>query len=94
MCSLSRPVYTDYSLVLLSIPLFPASAYFTCVAVPCGGAGVIVGGLLIFFTKSSGRRAALQNWIVTLIGLGPVFVFLITCPTLKLVGVTEPYFNG
>lgn len=63
-------------------------------AIPSGGVGVIIGSLIIYFTKSKGRRAALINWVVTLIALPPIFVFFLNCPTVQLVGVTVEYPDG
>ena len=63
-------------------------------AIPAGGAGVIAGALIIYFTKSKGRQVALINWIVSLLIILPVFVFLVRCPTLDLAGVTVPYSDG
>lgn len=60
-------------------------------AIPGGGAGVFIGALIIYFTKSKGRNVALINWIVTLIALFPTLIFLVHCPTLELVGVTVEY---
>ena len=68
--------------------------YTFFLAIPCGGAGVLVGGVIVFFTKSKGRRAALVNWIVSLVVLGPMLVFLIHCPTVNLAGISQPYSNG
>ena len=67
---------------------------YSYVAIPSGGAGVFVGSLIVFFTKSKGRSVALINWIVTLLVLFPSFTFLIHCPTVELVGVTVDYPNG
>lgn len=64
------------------------------VAIPSGGAGVLIGGLIIFFMKSRGRSVALINWVVTLIALLPTLVFIVYCPTLELVGVTVEYPDG
>ena len=55
---------------------------------------MFIGGLIIYFTKSKGRNVALINWIVTLIALAPTFVFIVHCPTLELVGLTEEYPDG
>lgn len=59
-----------------------------------GGCGVFVGSLILYFTKSKGRSVALINWVVTLVALAPTFVFLVSCPTLELVGVTVEYQDG
>ncbi len=61
------------------------------IAIFGGGSGAFIGSLIIYFTKSKGRHVALINWVVTLVALFPVFVFIINCPTLKLVGVTVEY---
>ncbi len=63
-------------------------------AIPSGGAGVVIGSLIIYFTKSKGRNVALINWIVTLIALLPTFGFIIHCPTVQLVGVNVNYPDG
>ena len=63
-------------------------------AIPAGGAGVIAGALIIYFTKSKGREVALINWIVSLLIILPVLVFLVHCPTLNLSGITVPYSDG
>lgn len=64
---------------------------FLFVAIPSGGAGVFIGSLIIYFTKSKGRNVALINWVVTLVALFPTFIFLLSCPTVELVGVTVEY---
>ena len=64
------------------------------IAIPAGGAGVIVGALIIYFTKSKGRRVALITWIISALTILPVLVFLVRCPTLNLSGVTVPYSDG
>ena len=61
------------------------------VAIPSGGAGVFIGSLIIYFTKSKGRSVALINWVVTLLALFPTFIFFLNCPTVELVGVTVEY---
>lgn len=66
----------------------------TCVAIPAGGAGVITGALIIYFSKSTGRRVALINWIISLATILPTLVFLVHCPTLELAGVTAEYSDG
>lgn len=63
-------------------------------AIPSGGVGVLIGGLIVFFTKSKGRNVALINWVVTLMALLPTLIFLVHCPTLELVGVTVEYPDG
>lgn len=68
--------------------------YIILLAIPSGGAGVFIGGLIIYFTKSKGRSVALINWVVTLLALFPTFVFIVHCPTLELVGVTVEYPDG
>lgn len=67
---------------------------FMYVAIPGGGVGVFVGALIIFITKSKGRRVALINWVVTLLALFPTFIFFVHCPTIELVGVTVEYPDG
>lgn len=63
-------------------------------AIPAGGAGVLAGALIVFFSKSTGRRVALINWIVALITVPPTLVFLVHCPTVQMAGVTAPYSDG
>lgn len=60
-------------------------------AIPSGGVGVVIGSLIIYFTKSKGRNVALINWVVTLVALFPVLVFMVHCPSVELVGVTVKY---
>ena len=52
---------------------------------------MVIGALIIYFTKSKGRHVALINWIVSLVALIPTFIFILDCPTLNLVGVTVSY---
>ena len=86
------PVYR--SLILSLICHAIEKNIFYNAAIPAGGAGVIAGALIIYFTKSKGRQVALINWIVSLLIILPVLVFLVHCPTLNLSGITVPYSDG
>ena len=55
---------------------------------------MLAGALIVFFSKSTGRRVALINWIVALITVPPTLVFLVHCPTVQMAGVTAPYSDG
>lgn len=59
-----------------------------------GGTGVIVGALIIHFTKSKGRRVSLIHAIISLLLILPMLMFLVHCPTLDLAGVTVEYQDG
>lgn len=74
-------------LLVCHFPLF-------VLGIPSGGIGVLTGALIIYFVKAKGRRIAIINWSITIIAFFAVFSFLITCPTVSLVGVEEPYPDG
>lgn len=80
--------------MILKCPLALCCVPPECAAIPSGGAGVFLGGLIIYFTKSKGRNVALINWIVTLVALVPTFIFIVYCPTLEMVGLTVEYPDG
>ena len=63
-------------------------------AIPSGAAGVIVGALIIYFTKAKGRQVVLVHFIVSTLILLPALLFLLSCPNLRLVGVTVAYSDG
>ena len=65
-----------------------------CEAIPCGGIGVVVGGVIMYFNKSKGHRAALINWLLSVVVIGPMLVFLLYCPTVNLAGVSQHYPNN
>ena len=63
-------------------------------AIPSGAAGVITGALIVLFTKAKGRRVVLIHLIVSTLILLPAIVFLLSCPNLRLAGVTVPNSDG
>ena len=67
------------------------SILFFMKAIPTGFVGVMIGSLLVFFAKSSGRRVALINVFVTVIAMPPLLVYLIRCPTPTIAGITQPF---
>jgi len=63
-------------------------------AIPSGGAGVIAGALVIYLTKSKGRRVAIINCVVALLVFLPVIgAFLVTCPNPNIAGINTQYAN-
>jgi len=48
----------------------------------------------MFFCKSKGHRAALINWLLSMIVTGPMLVFLLHCPNVNLAGISQPYPNN
>lgn len=63
-------------------------------AVPSGGVGVLTGALILYCTKSKGRRVAIINWIIALLTILPVLgAFLVSCPNFSIAGINTPYAN-
>jgi len=67
-----------------------AHTHYNAVIAPAA-VGALIGAMILYCAKLEGRKVALVNWIVTLIGILPLLVFLIRCPNLDIVGVTKPY---
>lgn len=75
------------SMLYLSIPsVHPA--------IPSGGAGVVTGGLIIYFSKAKGRRLPLTQLAISAIAVLPFLGLLITCPTSQIAGITAAYPDG
>lgn len=74
--------------LLNSLPaIYPA-------AIPSGGAGVMAGALVIYLTKSKGRRVAIINCVIALLVFLPVIgAFLVTCPNPNIAGINTQYAN-
>ena len=63
-------------------------------AISCGGVGVLTGALIIYFTKSKGRKVAIINWIIALLIIIPfIGAFLVACPNFSIAGINTPYAN-
>ena len=73
--------------VLMAVLFFPA-------AIPTGGVGVVVGGLIIHFLKIKGRQVALLQLALSVLAIFPLLGILIHCPTFDLAGVTTAYPDG
>ena len=86
----SHPIHTTLPHISHLTPSH--TTFFT--AIPMGGTGVIVGALIIHFTKSKGRRVSLIHAIISLLLILPMLMFLVHCPTLDLAGVTVGYQDG
>lgn len=86
----------SFSLLCPSISLNLSSVYYDPfrAAIPSGAAGVIVGALIIYFTKAKGRQVVLVHFIVSTLILLPALLFLLSCPNLRLAGVTVAYSDG
>ena len=55
---------------------------------------MLTGALIIYFTKSKGRRVAIINWIIALLTILPVLgTFLVACPNFNIAGINTPYPN-
>ena len=55
---------------------------------------MLTGALIIYFTKSKGRRVAIINWIIALLTILPVLgTFLVACPNFNIAGINTPYAN-
>ena len=55
---------------------------------------MLTGALIIYFTKSKGRRVAIINWIIALLTILPVLgAFLVACPNSNIAGINTPYAN-
>jgi hypothetical protein len=76
------------------LPSSTASLLVGVTAIPSGGAGVVVGGLIIFCTKVKGRNVPLVGLLIAIFAALPLSGLLIHCPTLHLAGVTVPYPDG
>lgn len=63
------------------------STFLSFAAIPGGGLGVLAGAVLVYLTKSKGRRLALIPWIVTFIALLPSLGFLFSCPNNNIAGI-------
>jgi len=51
----------------------------------------MIGGLLVYFSKSSARRVALINIFVTTLTMPPFLAFMVRCPVLNVAGITQPF---
>ena len=55
---------------------------------------MLTGALIIYFTKSKGKRVAIINWIIALLTILPVLgAFLVACPNSNIAGINTPYAN-
>ena len=63
-------------------------------AIPSGGAGVVVGGLILYSVKVKGRWVPLMCLLISTLTILPLFGLLIHCSNLDLAGVTVPYPDG
>ena len=63
-------------------------------AIPTGGAGVVLGGLIIFLLKLKGRRVSLLQLVMSAIAVFPLLGLLLHCPTADIAGITAAYPDG
>ena len=56
--------------------------------------GVVTGALIIYFWKPKGRKTAVIQFVVVLIGIPFVLLFLLRCPSYNVAGVVVPYADG
>ena len=57
------------------------------VAIPGGGLGVIAGALLVYLTKSKGKRLSIIPWVLAFAALPATIGFLFNCPGNKIAGI-------
>ena len=62
-------------------------------AIPGGGLGTLAGALLVYCTKSKGKKLSLIPWIVAFVALLPTLGFLFSCPNKKIAGIHETVGN-
>lgn len=63
-------------------------------AIPSGGAGVVAGGLIIYFLKAKGRQVPLIQLTMGAVAILPLLGLLISCPTSQIAGITADYPDG
>lgn len=61
------------------------------IGIPTGVIGAIIGSLILFLTKSKGRKMVVILLTITCITMPFLLGFLLHCPTAKLAGVVQPY---
>uniref|UniRef100_A0A803KIP0 Solute carrier organic anion transporter family member n=1 Tax=Xenopus tropicalis TaxID=8364 RepID=A0A803KIP0_XENTR len=74
-----------------SLSASQAATCFGYLVVPAGGGGTFLGGFIVNKLKLNCSAAIKFCVICTVIGLLSMFVFLLSCPNLELVGVNAPY---
>ncbi|CAI8032338.1 Solute carrier organic anion transporter family member 4A1 [Geodia barretti] len=76
------------------LPPSLASLAVGAVAIPTGGAGVVVGGLIIYCLKLKGRRVSLLQLVISGVAVLPLLGLLLHCPTSDIAGITTSYPDG